>query len=286
MYSNCDYFFDSSGNIYLVRGYLHPPGSVYAKMIYQKDEAGTRLDNFGNHYIKQQLDDGLLISKDSIVSYFKPRQATILKSLSGIWKNIYNSLLNSGVAKEDIGVFGSALVNFPVIRDVDFIVYGVDNCQLIRRQINKIKSDLGFTDISPDHIKYQAQKFGASHNLAATNFEKTLSNKWSTMQIVPGISNTIVFGYREEEVTSELDASDRPGREIIITGIVLDDLYSNFVPRIFKISSAGQIYTIKTLFWAYHGCVLTGQRVKITGKLVDDKVILINDFNHGIWLED
>ena len=91
-----------------------------------------------------------------------------------------------------------------------------------------------------------------------------MANKWCAIQIAPGISNTLMFGYKEAEIGSWLEADDAPGDEVVIDGEVLDDLYTNFSPRIFHLkNSAGRIFTVKTHYWAYHAGVKIGDQVKV-----------------------
>lgn len=191
----------------MIRGYIHPYEAVWAKLIYKKDPRGLRFDNHNNAYTKDIGEELLLIPKSDIADYFRPLEAPILKNLSGIWKNIYDCLWREvRVPQEDIGVFGSALLGFPIMRDVDFIIYGRANCVLVKNNMDRIKKYLGYGGISDDHIKYQSAKFNLWHDPQNTNFSKTLKNKWPTMQIRPGISNTIMFGYKEEEIGDWLEA--------------------------------------------------------------------------------
>lgn len=281
-YRECDYFTDKRGDIYIVRGDLHPPGFVRAKLIYEKTPDGDRIRNNGERYRKNTKDEITLIAEDQINQRFQPLANPLRHRLDGIWLKIYNELKNL-VPAGDIGIFGSTLLGFPIARDVDFIIYGLNNCRLLKQNIEKIKVVLAVPGISSDHINYQKQKFGASHNLSTNSFEKTLANKWCAVQIAPGISNTLMFGYKPEEISFELLADDQPGQDLIIAGEVLDDLYTNFSPRIFKIrDSAGLVFTIKTYYWAYHSCVKIGDQIKITGKLIDNNIILLNNFKHGI----
>ncbi len=282
IYQECDYFCDQQGDIYIVRGYRHPLPLIRAQLIYQKCANGTRIRNTGEKYHKIVRDEIVYINEQEISEYFQPRNNPIRYQLTGIWLDIYNQL-KAIVPESAIGIFGSTLLNFPVTRDVDFIVYGLTNCKLLKENFNSFKLALHVPGISLDHIDYQTKKFAASHNLKTNSLTKTLANKWCTVQIAPGISNTIMFGYEPDELADWIIADDEIGQEIQISGIVLDDLRSNFCPRVFSLeTNDGKIYDIKTYYWAYHSCVKTGDQVTITGKLVSNNVILLNNFNHGI----
>ncbi|MFA6227599.1 MAG: hypothetical protein WC668_00205 [Patescibacteria group bacterium] len=281
-YRDCDYFIDDLGDIHIVRGYLHPVNLVRTKLIYKKTSAGDRSRRNGDCYEKNQIDQIIYLPASRIKEYFRPLNNPIKTSLEGLWLDMYNEL-NNYVAADDIGIFGSSLLDFPVTRDVDFIIYGLDNCRRIKSNIETIKMAMAVPGISTNHINYQSQKFSASHEPGNNTLAKTLANKWCTVQIAPGVSNTLMFGYKAEEIGDWLNADDRPGKDIVVEGEVLDDIRTNFSPRIFNVRDRrGIIFTVKTYYWAYHACVRIGDIVTIAGRLVDRNIILLNNFNHGI----
>jgi predicted nucleotidyltransferase len=285
MYQECDYFIDTKGDIYIVRGYLHPEGLVRAQLIYKKDSDGERVRSNGERYNKMVIDIICYLPANEICEYFKPQDNPIRQKLDGIWLKLYQEV-NKYVPEQDIGIFGSTLLDFPITRDVDFIIYGVNNCKILKENIAKIKNALGVSGISTDHIEYQTKKFSASHSLETNSLTETLANKWCSIQIAPGISNTLMFGYKPEEVTNLLIADDQAGQNTVIEGEVIDDIYTNFCPRIFSIKTElDQIYSVKTYYWAYHSCVKIGDHVIIFGKSIDNNTILLNEYEHGITIK-
>ncbi len=68
-----------------------------------------------------------------------------------------------------------------------------------------------------------------------------------------------------------------------IVGEVVDDIVSNFMPRVFSVQSAKIKYTIVTYCWAFQSCVKNGDCVEITGNLHDDgKTVSLDEPSHGI----
>ena len=279
---DCDYIETKEGNFYIVRGSIHPTQKIRAKLIYQLDNNGEKQHSNGKKYSKIQKDYWEFIDYKKIKNHFNPLTDSKKNNLLGIWFDLYQQL-KLFVPEKYIGIFGSTLIGFPISRDIDFIIYGINNCQIIKNNINSIKKSLGLTDLSEEHIKYQAEKFSPEHNPNNNSLTKTLKNKWCSMQIAPGIANTLMFGYKPEELNDDLIADDINGLEISIQGIVIEDIYCNFCPRVFLIKTKERkIWKIKTYFWAYHSAVKKGDEVLITGKNIQNNNIILDNYNHGI----
>lgn len=287
-YIDCDYVIDSSNNFFIVKGYHHPGDDLFACEVFVCDPSGERLNSNGLRYKKVIGNEILCISKETVVRHFKPREAKIRNNLSGVWKSIYNYLLEIGITFQDIGIFGSTLIGFPLIKDVDFVVYGIDNLKLLKNNMHKLKADLGFTDITKKHIRYQANdKYCKFHNPNTNSMKKTLMNKWSSIQIKDGLLTTIRFAFKQDEITDAFKFDHNDGnKEVCLEGSVIEDFYTNFCPRIFKVRNKDGTHTIKTYYWLYQACVKNGDRVLVRGRRMDDDSININNYNHGIIIKD
>ena len=288
MYKDLDYLKDKNGNFYHVKGYYHPSDAVYVTKSFRVSLQGDYFHPSGIKYKKLKRDEIIQISQSQIAEIFKPEKSPVKSTLTGIWREIYDSFLELGIQEDSIGIIGSALLGFPVTRDVDFAIYGMANVRKLKVGIESIRSKLALGKISQAHILYQRKKYSAWHNLANTNFEKTLLNKWSSLQVKPGLLTTIRFGFKDDEIPAEYKSirfEDRLAKnaDVTIEGKVLDEFYTNFCPRMFTIKTDdGQKITIWTHFWAYQACVKIGDKVRLVGKLVKPKTVVLSEKLHGI----
>ena len=92
----------------------------------------------------------------------------------------------------DIGIFGSYLIGFDIVNDVDFIIYGRDNLYKYYNNIDLIKKYCNCTDISDEHIEYQYNKFKNLYNHNC-DIKTIISRNWSGIQVDKGILSTPRF---------------------------------------------------------------------------------------------
>lgn len=309
--TDLDYFFTKDGIAYITRGYYHPAEGIFACPVFWPDKNGDRLHPQRGRYRKDiaEFNEKIfslhpeyhhnlvphnfpLVPRRDIVEVFHPRdkmQQFLKEEKETIWHNIVFYLANNmSTSPEDIGVFGSYLVDLNKdtegrhIKDVDFAIYGIKNFLAVKSGMEKLLKYFGFSHISKDHVCYHAEKFGRQFSSSANTFEKTLINKWSSIQIAPGLLNTLRFVYKENEIPPNPIKSGV--KEICrIAGDVINDFGSNFMPRVFSMQSDKVEYTVVTYCWSFQSCVKKGDYVEITGNLHDDRrTISIDAFNHGI----
>ena len=310
-FEDLEYFISFDQIIYFVKGPYHPPGYVFAYPVFWPDKNGDRVHPRLGCFKKEVSDfnekiftihpeyrhNGIpsntpLIPHDHIIEIFKPRnriQSFLEQEKETIWHRIFSYLTDRlKIPKEDIGIFGSYLVELHKnkdgrqIKDIDFAIYGLSNLIKIKQGIEDLLNYFGFTHISRNHIDYHIQKFGALFDARVNSFEKTLANKWSSIQIMPGILDTLRFVYKPEEIPDNPIISEIKG-PIQIEGVVEDDIGTNFMPRVFTIKSAGKRFRIVTYFWAFQSCVKNGDRCLITGDFHKDGwTISVDKSSHGI----
>lgn len=306
-----DYFITFNHIVYLVKGPYHPHDYVFAYPVFWPEKSGDRIHpRFGN--FKKDVSDlnekifiihpeyrhnnvpfnTPLVPHNHIIEIFKPREripSFLKEEEKTVWHKIFFYLTdNLKIPKDDVGIFGSYLVELhknkkgEQIKDVDFVIYGLDNFLKVKNGIEKLLHYFGFSHISQEHINYHVQKFGSLFDPTVNSFAKTLANKWSSIQIKPGILNTLRFVYKPEErpenpITSEIE------KPIQLKGVVEDDAGTNFMPRIFTLNSQNKRYRIVTYFWAFQSCVKNGDHCLITGNLhKDGQTVSIDGCNHGI----
>lgn len=309
--SDLNYLLTYDGIIYLVKGYYHPPQGVFAYPVFWPDKDGQRLHPTLGRYTKNVSDfnkeifelhpeyrhsfipvNTPLVSKSHITKIFHPRDKIkqfVEKEKGSIWYQIFKYLTKkTKIPKEDIGILGSYLVdmnrniNGKHIKDVDFAIYGLKNLQKIKQSIENLTNHFGFSHISKDHILWHKEKFGKHFDTALNSFEKTLANKWSSIQVSPGLLTTLRFVYKQNEIPPN-PITTPVVSSIQIKGKVIEDVGTNFVPRVFQIKSGSKIYTVATYFWAFQSCVRNGNQILVTGSLHQDALtISIDKSSHGI----
>lgn len=282
---NCDYILDKKDNFWIIQ---KGGPVIYANPVFSVDKKGGRYNQITKKIYKKVIAENQnpqILKKSQIKRLFRPREYFHKNAykLSGIWKKIPKSLMISGVNKKDIGIFGSSLLGFKIEKDVDFVVYGKENCIKVMKNIEAIRRYANAKKISKAHIAYQSKKY-SSFLTSKNDFKKMLKNKWSSLQIAPGLLNTIRFVYKRNEAPKGIEI--KKGEEKTFEGRVIDSFGTNFVPRIFYINSGGKVIRALTYFWAYQSCVKRRQKVKIFGEYnKKTNTIYLSNKNHWIKIK-
>lgn len=275
----CDYIIDRKNRIFIVRGYYNDE-YILAYLVYQPSESG-RYNQNGIRYEKVIYSNQLpyKVRFEDVVKVFKPREkySESKDSLPRGYEKFPSAFEKIGIPQNDIGIFGSYLVGFKEVKDVDFILYGMKNMEKLKNGLECFCSEANVLPIDSAYVERCIRKLsvyspyptyiGSPHTL--------FSNRWSTFK-VNGEFSTIRFGYKENEIPPN-PYSSPVEREVVIRGQVTDDAHCGFSPRRFKIGE----YEIATYFWLLQFCVKKGQRVEVRGNLhADGKTITIDDFSH------
>lgn len=307
---DCDYFLSTEGIAYIVKGNRHPAGTVRAIPVYWPDSRGNRIHLQRGSYRKEvdELNREIfvvhpeyrpsavprtfpLIPRVEVDEIFRPRQAFVRfmeEEGNTVWRQLAEALVDSGIPASDIGIFGSYLVGLhrnrsgKQIKDIDFVVYGQDNRHRLRSCFTSLQASLGCDPISPDHVRYQAKKYSRILSPVFNSWEQMLANKWSSIQVAPGLLSTIRFAYRPEETPYDPVASPIIG-PVRLDGLVDGDEGTDFIPRTFRLRTIGGDFSIFSWFWAYQSCVRNGNRVRVVGNLhADGWTVSLDQFDHGI----
>ena len=120
-----DYVLDYNDNFWIV-GYIDNEFKGY--IVYQVDDRSDRYNNITRKYYKKCACHKF----EKIPAYkkvFKPNKFYLenKRNLTGVWKKYVEALNKIGIEDKDIGIFGSYLVGFDVIKDIDFAIYGEEN---------------------------------------------------------------------------------------------------------------------------------------------------------------
>ncbi|MBM3233725.1 hypothetical protein FJZ19_01385 [Candidatus Pacearchaeota archaeon] len=280
----CDYVVDKNYRIYIVRGYKNK-NKILANLVFEPSSKGRYNILFKKNYQKV-IDNNIMpcfLKRKNIKFIFKPNKEfskIYNKIKESKWEEIADFIMRLGVKKDDIGIFGSALLGFDIEKDVDFVVYGIKNYNKIKNNIKKLKNKLVIGNINKNHISYQIKKHGSKFS-KKNSFSLMLRNKWASMQINKKILSTIRFVYDKNEVPEDIQI--KKGKKIIISGKTFGCWRTNFSPRIFKIITSKREYRVLTYFWIYQSCVRDGQKVRIKGELnKKNNTIYLSKFQHWI----
>jgi len=279
---NCDYVLDKNHNFWIIQ---KGGPVIYANPVFFADKQGDRYNHITKKRYKKVIvknQNPEILKKSQIKKVFHPKEYfnKNFRRLSGIWKKIPESLMCIGIDKKNIGIFGSSLIGFEIEKDVDFVVYGKENCIKVMNNIDFIRKYVKANKISKNHINYQSKKY--SLFLTPKNdFKKMLRNKWSSLQIAKGLLNTIRFVYKINEMPKDIEINK--GKEKVFSGKVTDSFDTNFVPRIFYIDSCGKLIRVLSYFWAYQSCVKNRQKVKVFGNYdKKNNTLYLSKKNHWI----
>jgi len=307
-----DYFKTKDKIIYLVKGYYHPSQRVFAYPIYWPNQRGERTEPSTGQRYKKEIDElnnkkifslrpyyrhryipknCPLIPKSEIIKVYKPKKKIcdfIKREKKTIWYKIFNGFINiAKIPRNNIGIFGSYLVDLAqdnrgkMIKDIDFAIYGRNNCRKLKQKIGIIRKKIKLGKISPSHIAYQQQRYGSIFSQKNNSFNLSFKRKWSSLQIKEGLLSTVRFVYNKNEIPQNPIRGKTKG-PIRINGLVVDDFKVNFLPRSFVIKNGNKYYKVITYFWSYHQTVKNGDFVTIFGDLFAGNTIVIDDSNHGI----
>jgi len=300
-WQDLDYFRTTDKVIYLVKGDHHDSGHVRAYPVYYPDGNGERSHEIHGSYRKDPNDPDNerlyarhpayrptreplsvpAVSVEDIEERFLPRDALERflddpEQKDTIWWQMYLALHEeAGVPQEMIGIIGSYLVELHRnkerwhIKDIDFVIYGLENMRLVKESIEQVRSRLGASGISPEHAAYHAQKFSGILG-PQTTLEKTLSRKWPSLQLAPGLLATLRFVCQPDEVLPDSWALEKV-EEVVISGEVIDADYAVFMPRRFTVQTESGTYQVVIPYWGFHGCVQEGDRVEIGGVMLSDE---------------
>lgn len=273
-----DYVLDNNDNFWIVHKiYKNIP---YGRMVFQVDNVG-RYNKITKKYYKKVINDNgdveFLIKNIKKVFYpalfYKENKVCLPKE----WKLLSDLLLKIGIKEQNIGIFGSYLIGFDVEHDIDYVVYGKDSYELIKNNIDYIHQYLKVTSITNHHIDYQCKKYKHLYN-EQNDLSKIISHNWAGLQFREGVLSTIRFIKKTNHYIN------MEGIEKTIKGIVLDDVGTNFLPRIGKIKMDEGIIKVITYFWMFNAFLKKGEKILIKG-LYNKKKKELYLINKDHWIK-
>ena len=268
-----DYVLDLDDNFWIVNNVTSE--GIFGYMIYRKDDNGDRYNNFTKlKYTKQY--DNYLIRIPKYKKVYKPRDCfkNHLNEIPLIWKKYVEALENVGI--DDIGIFGSFLIGFDPIKDIDFVIYGLDNYKKYYDNILYIRNYIGATSITPSHINKQYNKHKNNYS-DKCDLKKIISRNWSGVELENGVLSTprfVIDGYISP-IKKGIDATH------IVE--IIDGTLSDFVPRRAKALLNGIEFEIISPIWKFQSFARDKDKMEIYGNYdFNNHVIILDERSHYI----
>ena len=268
-----DYVLDLDDNFWIVNNVTSE--GIFGYMVYKKDDNGDRYNNFTKlKYTKQY--DNYLIRIPKYKKVYKPRDCfkNHLNEIPLIWRKYVEALENVGI--DDIGIFGSFLIGFDPIKDIDFVIYGLDNYKKYYDNILYIRNYIGATSITPDHINKQYNKHKNNYS-DKCDLKKIISRNWSGVELKNGVLSTprfVIDGYISP-IKKGIDATH------IVE--IIDGTLSDFVPRRAKALLDGIEFEIISPIWKFQSFARDKDKMEIYGNYdFNNHVIILDERSHYI----
>jgi len=267
--SDLDYIEDSRGNFWIAHG---GGKNFYCNLVFSQDDRGDRVNSSnGKKYSKVILGnmDFVSLGKIELKKVLNPQDffRDNYSSIPEEWKKIPDAIKSIGVSKDDIGIFGSFLLGFDVVKDVDYVVYGDENCKRVLENIDLLRARIGCCSISDKHVEHQSKKYGQFYS-SENDFRKILSRNVAGMQMSEEVLSTIRFVHSHSEIQD--DIALRGGRDITLEGKVLDGFGFNFVPRIALLELEIGTTRLLTYNWMFKSCLRDGDKIKVRGEYCEN----------------
>lgn len=264
-----DYLLDEDDNFWIVNAiYDNDP---YGYMVYQADSNGDRYNNITKrNYSKKKSKEIIKIPKYKKV--FSPRKfyRNNKNNLNGVWKEYVEVLNEIGIKDNDIGIFGSYLVGFDTVKDIDFSIYGVNNLKKYLKNKDYINKKLNVTNITEEHINYQCDKF-KDFFPKETDGRKIISRNITGIQVKKGVLSTPRFIDKKNIV---IPKDNGIKKELSLK--VIDSLKTSMYPRVAKVLYNNEEYELITPIWKYESFLRDDDNIIVRGTIheKEKKIVL------------
>ena len=268
-----DYILDYNNNFWLI--YHITKEGYFGYMVYEQDDSGDRYNNFTKmNYIKRN--DNSLIKIPKYKQLFKPRECfkNHLNEIPPIWKKYVEALQNVGI--DDIGIFGSFLIGFEPNKDIDFVIYGYNNFKKYYDNQEYIKNYINATSITKEHILHQYNKH-KNYYPKKCDLKKIISRNWSGVELDSGVLSTPRF------VIDNYISPVKNGIDTTNIVKIIDDTYTDFLPRRAKALLNNKVFEIITPLWKYQSFARNNDIIEIYGNYdFKNNLIILDDKKYYI----
>ncbi len=243
-----DYVQDTDDNFWIVNDLRE--GEPRGFMVFEVCYDGPRFNPAMGKPYQRLSDQGIGPVPEVYKRVFRPLDfyKEHRDELTGVWQNYAVAMNKIGVPDSAIGIFGSYLLGFPVQKDVDFVIYGLENLELYYNNQDFFKQLLQAGNISPEHVAYQAQKYSGAFS-PRYDLKTVLGRNWSGVQFGQGVGvlSTPRFIDPNRSITPTI-----AGENTELSGVeVVESLGSALLPRRVKVRVPGrpEIFELVSPLW-------------------------------------
>lgn len=303
-YYDLDHVLLSNGKIYRVLGNLRDKEHFFGYNVYSPDSHGDRI-YMGKRYRKNFLEDERLpqdaletyevLNRRDVLVHFDPVQSAQEHSSSfrqTIWFDLYEKLMQ-WFGEEAVGIFGSSMFHLHltpegrVRKDVDFVIEGLEHVEKLRHALPEIRQQLGFQEVSEARQLQQYQRYQRVFRNTRNTIQEIIKRRWTSLQLSEQVVSTLRF--REKSIVLPLEIVHNTTivqRDVVISGEVLDEEWSNLFPRMFTLSTEKHLSPVYVWWWKFSTPVREHDRLTLCGDkimLEGREVIRVTNF-HDHWL--
>lgn len=265
-----DYILDENNNFWIINNISDVPKGY---IVYKKSSTGKRYNNITKLLYERTYNEPITCVPPKYKMIFKPREfyKNNKNQLTGIWKKYINVLNEIGISDNNIGIFGSYLIGFDIIKDVDFVIYGMDNLKKYYEYNDYIKNKLNANYISEKHILEQYNKH-KNRFPKECDLKEIIARNWSGIMLENNVLSTPRFIDYNNYIIPKKDGIDT---EIRVT--VTEGLYSSLLPRIAKVLYNDIEYTVISSIWKYQSFAYKDDELLIYANVDHNKKLIIID---------
>lgn len=265
-----DYILDENNNFWIINNISDKPKGY---IVYKQNNNGNRYNNITKLLYEKTYNEPITYIPENYKMIFKPQKFYVenKNKLTGIWKKYINILNEIEISDNDIGVFGSYLIGFDIIKDVDFVIYGIDNLKKYYQYNDYIKNKLNANYISNDHVLEQYKK----HKNRFPNecdLKEIISRNWSGIMLENNILSTPRFIDNNNYITPI-----KKGIDTKIQVKVINGLQSALLPRTAKVIYNNDEYTIISSIWKYQSFAHKNDELLIYANVDHNNKLIIID---------
>lgn len=298
-----DHVVMNDGRIYRVVGNLDSQTHFLGYNVYSPSADGDRLYR-RKPYKKNFEDDDLpvdvldtykLVATKDITEHHDPVQSARSNSIKfkpTVWFDLYSELIRI-FGDEKVGIFGSSMFGLhltakgEVRKDIDFVIQGMANVEVLRQQLPKIREKLGFTYVTAERQRQQYARYQKIFRSKNNSIGPIIARRWTGLQLSERVVTTIRL--RDPMLTIPIELvtpSTEESHDVVVSGRVADADSSNLFPIKFSLVTEHGRTDIYILWWKFSTPVRDGDAVTVCGSLVTIKshlVVRITNFAHH-WL--
>ncbi|MGH3972394.1 MAG: hypothetical protein ACRDS9_03585 [Pseudonocardiaceae bacterium] len=303
-----DHVVMNDGQIYRVVGNVNSQTHFLGYNVYSPSVDGDRLYR-GERYTKNFIEDDdlpadvldayeLVATKD-VAEHHDPVQSARLNNTtfkSTVWFDLYTELIRI-FGDESVGIFGSSMFGLHVTaegnvrKDIDFVIQGIANVEVLRQQLPRIRKKLGFTSVTAERQLQQYARYQRVFRNKNNSIRSIIARRWTGLQLSERVVTTVRLRDPALTIPVELVTTQtKDFHDVVVSGRVADADNSNLFPRKFSLITDHGRTDIYILWWKFSTPVRDGDAVTLRGSLVTAKshpiVRLTNFTRHWLRIDD